>query len=386
MRIAQVAPLAESVPPLRYGGTERIVSYLTEELVVLGHDVTLFASGDSTTRAKLVAPCIRSLRLDGAMDRIAPHILMLEWVAQGAPQFDIVHFHTDYLQFPLVRRLGIPNVTTLHGRLDLAELHPVYQEFTDMPVVSISTAQREPLPAACWAGTVHHGLPRDLYRLHEGPGSYLAFLGRVSPEKGVDRAIDIARRTGIPLKIGAKVDDQDHAYFEQTILPLLDDPLVEFIGEIDDAAKDAFLGNAMALLFPIDWPEPFGMVMIEALACGTPVIAFSRGSVPEVLEHGITGFIVPDVDRAVDAVGRLQDLDRRRCREVFDERFTAHRMAEDYLRIYEETAKPPLQPLFHFRVEGIKVDGNRGTVEMPAHLEFPERARDGSNRTGATAS
>lgn len=336
MRIAQVAPLAESVPPRRYGGTERIVSYLTEELVRLGHDVTLFASGDSVTAARHIAPWPRALRLDAtAVDRLAPHILMLEMVAQRAHEFDIVHFHCDYLQFPLARRLDVPHVTTLHGRLDLPELGPLYREFRDVPLVSISGAQRRPLPWAGWAGTVHHGLPVDLYSFHPGPGEYLVFLGRISPEKRVDRAIEIARRSGISLKVAAKIDDADRHYFEREIRHLFDDPLVEFLGEVDDAAKDALLGGALALLFPIDWPEPFGIVMVEALACGTPVIAYPHGAVPEVIDHGETGFIVRDIDEAVAAVARVGELDRAYCRRVFEARFSAGRMAAEYLALYE---------------------------------------------------
>jgi len=335
MRIAQVAPLYESVPPKYYGGTERIVSYLTEELVRQGHEVTLFASGDSVTRARLVAACRRSLRLDKhCVDQMAHHVLMLEHVARRAREFDIVHFHVDYLHFPLSRRQPTPQVTTLHGRLDIPDLVPLYQEFRDMPLVSISASQREPLPWANWQATVYHGLPEDLYRFREAPGRYLAFLGRVSPEKRVDRAIEIARQVGIPLKIAAKVDRVDRDYFEGVVEPLLRDPLVEYVGEIGDGEKDEFLGHAYALLFPIDWPEPFGLVMIEAMACGTPVIAYRRGSVPEVMEEGRTGFIVTGLEDAIEAVRRVPELSRKRCREVFEERFTAARMTRDYLQVY----------------------------------------------------
>jgi glycosyltransferase involved in cell wall biosynthesis len=335
MRIAQIAPLFESVPPKYYGGTERVVSYLTEELVRQGHDVSLFASGDSITQAKLVATSRRSLRLDKhCVDQLAHQVLMLERVVQKASSFEIVHFHVDYLHFPYSRRHATPNVTTLHGRLDIPDLVPLYREFRDMPVVSISTAQREPLPFANWIGTVHHGLPEDLYRFNAEPGEYLAFIGRVAPEKRVDRAIEIAKRVGLPLRIAAKVDDVDREYFENVIEPLLRDPLIEYVGEIGDGEKQEFLGNARVLLFPIDWPEPFGLVMIEALACGTPVIAFRGGSVPEILEHGSTGFIVDDLDDAVAATRRVGELSRRRCREVFDERFTATRMARDYVEVY----------------------------------------------------
>lgn len=336
MRIAQVSPLYESVPPKYYGGTERVVSYLTEELVAQGHDVTLFASGDSVTKARLVAPCRRSLRLDkNCIDQLSHHLLMLEMVAQRAREFDIIHYHVDYLHFPLSRRLGRPQVTTLHGRLDIPDLVPLYREFRDMPVVSISNAQREPLPFANWQGTVYHGLPLDLYTFRPEPGRYLAFLGRISPEKRLDRAIRIALRTGLELKIAAKVDRVDKEYFESVIKPLLKEPGIEYLGEIGEGEKDEFLGNALALLFPIDWPEPFGLVMIEALACGTPVIAYRRGSVPEVLEDGVTGFIVHGFEDAVRAVEEVHKIDRARCRAVFEERFSARRMAQDYLAIYQ---------------------------------------------------
>jgi glycosyltransferase involved in cell wall biosynthesis len=336
MRIAQVAPLYESVPPRFYGGTERIVSYLTEELVALGHAVTLFASGDSRTRARLVAQCPRSLRLDpDCIDQLAHHMLMLEQVVQLAAEFDVIHFHVDYLHFPLSRREGYAHVTTLHGRLDIPDLVPLYREFPEMPLVSISDSQRLPLPPVNWRATVYHGIPRELYRFRAGPGAYLACLGRISPEKGVDRAIEIAKQVGIPLRIAAKVDRADREYFESVIEPLLDDPLVDYIGEIGDADKDDFLGDAKALLFPIDWPEPFGLVMIEAMACGTPVIAYSSGSVPEVMEQGRTGFVVHELADAVDAVRRLPQLSRARCREVFEERFTAERMAREYVGVYE---------------------------------------------------
>jgi glycosyltransferase involved in cell wall biosynthesis len=335
MRIAQVSPLYESVPPRLYGGTERVVSYLTEELVTQGHDVTLFASADSVTRARLIACCPQSLRLHaGCVDQLSHHITMLERVAGMADEFDMVHYHIDYLHYPLSRRLGNPHVTTLHGRLDLADLQPLYREFADMPVVSISDAQRAPLPGANWQGTVHHGLPRYLFGFHAGAGPYLAFLGRISPEKQVDQAIAIARRAGMPLRIAAKVDRTDQAYFDAVVRPLLEEPLVEFLGEIGDHEKDAFLGNALALLFPIDWPEPFGLVMIESMACGTPVIAYRRGSAAEVLDDGVTGFIVNGLDEAVEAVGRVAQLDRRRCRQVFEERFSAEVMARAYLAVY----------------------------------------------------
>jgi glycosyltransferase involved in cell wall biosynthesis len=343
MRIAQVAPLYESVPPKYYGGTERVVSYLTEELVRQGHEVTLFASGDSVTKARLIAPCRRSLRLDKqCLDQLAHHILMLEHVFKNSDRFDIVHFHIDYLHFPLSRRHSLPHVTTLHGRLDIPDLVPLYREFRDMPVVSISNAQRTPLPWLNWQGTVYHGLPEDLYTFQPEPGKYLAFLGRISPEKRVDRAIAIARRLGMEIKIAAKVDAVDRDYFEEVVAPLLKDPLVEYLGEIGEGEKNEFLGKAYALLFPIDWPEPFGLVMIEAMACGTPVIAYRCGSVPEVIEEGVTGFIVQGLEDAVQAVKRISTLSRRRCRQLFEERFSAARMARDYLAIYRKLVEGPV--------------------------------------------
>src|SRR2546429_1280850 len=306
MHIAQVAPLYESVPPKYYGGTERVVSYLTEELVRQGHDVTLFASGDSETKAHLVAACRRSLRMDKhCVDRMAHHILMLENVVQRAAEFDIVHFHTDYLHFPLSRREQITHVTTLHGRLDVPDLVPLYQEFREMPVISISNGQRQPLPRANWQATVYHGLPAEKYRFRAEPGRYLAFLGRISPEKRVDRAIEIAKQVGMPLKIAAKIDRVDKDYFDLVIAPLFRNSLVEFVGEIGEREKDEFLGNAYALLFPIDWPEPFGLVMIEAMACGTPVVAYRGGAVPELVEHGHNGFVVERLEDAVEAVRQL---------------------------------------------------------------------------------
>jgi glycosyltransferase involved in cell wall biosynthesis len=337
LRIAQVAPLCESVPPQLYGGTERVVAFLTDELVRLGHDVTLFASGDSKTEARLVSACPRALRLEGqSRDDLAPHVLMLEQVARRAGEFDVIHFHIAELHFPVVRRLPVAHVTTMHGRLDLPELRPLYREFNDIPVVSISDAQRAPLPEAWWAGTVYHGLPPALLDFHPDPEPYLAFVGRVSPEKRVDRAIAIARACGLPLRIAAKVDPVDRGYFEREIRPLLDDPLVDFIGEISEAEKNAFLGHAQALLFPIDWPEPFGLVMIEALACGVPVVAFRGGSVPEIIDHGTTGFIVETLDEAIEATRQIGRLDRRACRAVFERRFSVTRMATDYLQLYQE--------------------------------------------------
>ena len=339
MRIAQVAPLTESVPPKLYGGTERVVSFLTEELVRLGHQVTLFASGDSRTSATLVPVCREALRLPGAcVDPLAPHVTMLERVASRAREFDVIHFHIAQLHFPVMRRLRVPHVTTLHGRLDIEELRPLFHEFADMPVVSISDAQRNPLPDAGWVATVHHGLPPDQFRFHSASGAYLAFLGRISPEKRVDRAIAIATACGIPLKIAAKVDRADRDYFERDIAPLLDHPLVDFIGEISEGDKNAFLGDAKALLFPIDWPEPFGLVMIEAMACGLPVVAFPGGSVAEIIDDGVTGFIVRSIDDAVAAVRRIETIDRRACRETFERRFAARRMASNYVDVYRKLA------------------------------------------------
>jgi glycosyltransferase involved in cell wall biosynthesis len=328
--------LFESVPPKCYGGTERVVSYLTDELVRQGHQVTLYASGDSVTSARLVAATRRSLRLDGkCVDQLAHHIRLLELVAKDAGKYDVIHYHIDYLHFPLSRRQPVPHVTTLHGRLDLPDLVPLYREFRDMPVVSISHAQRTPLPWANWQATVYHGLPPDLYRFRERPGTYLAFLGRISPEKRVDRAIKIARRLGMPLKIAAKVDSVDREYFRRAIQPLMQAPLIEYVGEVGEAEKDNLLGNAYALLFPIDWPEPFGLVMIEALACGTPVIAYRHGSVPEILDDGVTGFVVSDFESALRATQQVAELDRRRCRAAFEQRFVAARMARDYVSTYD---------------------------------------------------
>ena len=338
MKIAQVAPLVESVPPQLYGGTERVVAYLVNELVRLGHEVTLFATGDSRTGAALLPIYPTALRLANCQYPVSLHVLMIEEVAKRATDFDCIHFHIGELHFPTARRLTVPHVTTLHGRLDLPELKPLFQEFSDIPLVSISDAQRTPLPDAYWAGTVHHGLPTNLLSFHPGPGTYLAFVGRISPEKRVDRAIGIATACGWPLRIAAKVDAADRDYFKREIRPLLDNPLVEYIGEIDESQKNSFLGGAKALLFPIDWPEPFGLVMIEAMACGVPVIAFRGGSVTEIIEPGVTGFVVDSLDEAIDAARRVHLLDRRRCRAEFEQRFTAARMTTDYLRIYEQLA------------------------------------------------
>lgn len=336
MRIAQVAPLYESVPPRYYGGTERVVSWLTEQLVALGHEVTLFASGDSVTHARLFPACKKALRLDpDCIDSLAHHVLMVERVFQQADEFDLIHFHTDYVHFPLSRREQIPCVTTLHGRLDIPDLVPLFKEFRDMPLVSISDSQRKPLGWANWMGTVHHGLPAKSLSLHKG-GQYLAFLGRVSPEKGVDHAIEIAIRSGMKLKVAAKIDRADRDFFERKIKPLLDHSLVEFVGEIGNSEKNEFLGNACALLFPINWPEPFGLVMIESIACGTPVIAYPCGSVPEIVPDGVCGFLVHNVDEAVEAVSRLGEIDRRECRRHFELNFTDERMARNYLDIYQQ--------------------------------------------------
>jgi glycosyltransferase involved in cell wall biosynthesis len=334
LRIAQVAPLYESVPPQMYGGTERIVSYLTEELVAAGHDVTLFASGDSQTAARLFAGCERALRLAHGVDPIAPHLALVEHVARRARDFDVVHFHIDYLHFPVSSRERYRHVTTLHGRLDLPDIVPVFARFADLPVVSISDAQRVPLPDLAWQATVPHGLPPDLYRFEPRPGDYLAFLGRVSPEKGLDHAIEIARRTGHRLRVAAKIDRADRDYYTRHLAALLRQPHVEFLGEIGERDKQALLGGALALVFPIRWPEPFGMVMVEAMACGTPVIAMRGGSVPEVLDHGVTGLVCDGIDQAVAAVGRIHELSRAACRRVFEQRFTAARMASDYAAIY----------------------------------------------------
>jgi glycosyltransferase involved in cell wall biosynthesis len=347
VKIAQIAPLMESVPPKLYGGTERIVSYLTEELVRLGHDVTLFASGDSLTAANLVPCGPRALRLDDRVrDTIPYYMLMLDRVRRRASNFDLLHFHIDQLHFPLFRQLARRTVTTLHGRQDLPDLLPLYAGFPDMPLVSISNFQRRPAPAAHYVANIPHGLPLDLHRPGGDPrNGYLAFLGRMAPEKGPDRAIAIARALGLPLKLAAKVDRVDEAYFRETIVPLLDGPGVEFIGEINEQQKTQFLGGARALLFPVDWPEPFGLVMIEAMACGTPVLAFRCGSVPEIVEDGITGAIVDSTEEAIAAVPRVIALDRHAVRQRFEERFSAARMASDYVALYRSLLVSPLRPI-----------------------------------------
>jgi glycosyltransferase involved in cell wall biosynthesis len=358
MKIAQIAPLMESVPPRLYGGTERIVSYLADELVRLGHDVTLFASGDSVTRANLVGCTPRALRLDpNVRDLIPYHMLMLDRVRDYADEFDVLHFHIDQFHFPLFRPIANRTVTTTHGRQDLPDMKPLYLGFSDMPLVSISNAQRRPVPTANFVATVYHGIPAQLHKpTYQPREGYLAFLGRISPEKRPDRAIEIARRLGLPLKIAAKVDKVDEAYFREKIAPLLEQGGgVDFVGEIDERAKTAFLGEASALLFPIDWPEPFGLSMIEAMACGTPVLAFRAGAVDEIIDEGVTGMIVDTVEEATQALPRLIAFDRHAVRRRFDERFTATRMAKDYVSVYRsllqqdrllesETSRPPLQP------------------------------------------
>lgn len=340
MRIAQVAPLFESVPPKLYGGTERVIAHLTDELVAQGHEVTLFASGDSETRARLIPACPRALWRDADCRESLPHhVRLVEMVAREASRFDVVHFHLDYVHFPAAGRLPCPSVTTLHGRLHPHDQRALLEAFPNVPLVSISDDQRRPIPRANWQATVYHGLPRDLHPFRGRPGSYLAFLGRISPEKGLETAVEIARRAGMPLRVAAKIYLEERPYYEQKIAPLFRaSPWVEFIGEVGGAAKDAFLGDAHALLFPIAWDEPFGLVMIEAMACGTPVVAFRRGSVPEVMEDGVTGFVVDGVDEAVAAVGRIGDLGRRTCRAAFERRYDAVRMARDYLDVYRKLA------------------------------------------------
>lgn len=335
MKIAQIAPLYEATPPLKYGGTERVVSYLTEELVRKGHEVTLFASGDSVTSAELIAACPKSLRCDSTcIDPLARHYAMLQEVFEQSERFDIIHFHVDYLHFPFSVNSNYKHLSTLHGRLDLPDLKPLYEKFSQVPLVSISDHQRKPLPFVNWIETVYHGVPSNQYSVGTGEGNYLAFIGRISPEKRVDRAIEIAKKVGMKIKIAAKIDRVDVEYFNRCISGLLDHPLVEFIGEITEIEKKSFLGNASALLFPIDWPEPFGMVMIESMAAGTPVIAFNRGSVSEIIDNGITGYIVDSIDGAVRAINNLHTLSRSECRKVFEHRFTAERMANQYFNIY----------------------------------------------------
>jgi glycosyltransferase involved in cell wall biosynthesis len=367
MKIAQIAPLIESVPPRLYGGTERIVSYLTEELVAQGHDVTLFASADSVTSARLVPCCEQALRLNPAVRDPIPYcMIMLDKLRRMTPQFDVLHFHIDQFHFPIFHERPLHALTTLHGRQDLPDLKVLYDAFPEMPLVSISQAQRRPIPDAHFVGTVLHGIPRDLFAPTLLPrGGYLAFLGRISPEKRVDRAISIARAVGLPLKIAAKVDRADESYFRQDIAPLLDQPGIEFIGEIDEKQKGRFLGEAHALLFPIDWPEPFGLVMIEAMACGTPILAFRHGSVAEVVEDGVTGYMVQSVDEAIRNIGRVLGLDRARVRRRFEERFTAHRMARDYIKIYEKLMATGIRGAPMGARAAIVPNGSRQVISRP---------------------
>jgi glycosyltransferase involved in cell wall biosynthesis len=350
LRIAQIAPLFESVPPKLYGGTERVVAYLTDALVQMGHAVTLFASGDSVTKANLVPVTPASLRLSGCADQMAGHILQLQEVMDRAHEFDLLHFHTDYLHFPLTRLSRKKTLTTLHGRLDIPELKPLYRKFNDMPVVSISNSQRKPLYMANWVGTVHHGLPLHLYKpvyQHNNTEDYVVFLGRFSPEKRADRAIEIARRANIKIKVAAKVDKADEAYFDKEIRHLLDQPHVEYLHEVNETQKGPLLANAKALLFPIDWPEPFGMVLIEAMACGTPIVAYNHGSVPEIVEHGKTGFIVNTIEKAVEALENIHLISREECRDTFEKKFSATVMAKNYVRLYEKLLhKQPQRSLF----------------------------------------
>ena len=364
MKIAQIAPLAESCPPRFYGGTERIVSYLTEELVRQGHEVTLFASGDSITSAELV-PCSKmALRLDPAVKDMTPHhVMMLDQVARRAHEFDVLHFHIDQLHYPLMRPFADRTLTTLHGRLDLPDLMPFYGAFPEQPLVSISDAQRRPMPPVNWLGTVLHGLPQNVLPYRQTPSAdYFAFLGRISPEKGPDKAIEIAARTGVRLKMAAKIDDADRRYWDQVIAPMVAaHPNVEFVGEINEFQKADFLGNARALLFPICWPEPFGLVMIEAMACGTPVIALAHGSVPEVIDHGVSGFVVDSVDEAVAAARSIGRLDRQAIREQFELRFTAERMARDYLAAYRRL--PALRQTLQLDI--LSIPQNEGAIRMP---------------------
>ncbi len=372
MKIAQIAPLMESVPPRLYGGSEQIVSYLTDELVRLGHEVTLFASADSVTAAELVGCASMALRLDSNVrDPIPYYMLMLDRVRKAAEEFDILHFHIDQFHFPLFSQMADRTVTTLHGRQDLPDLKPLYIGFSEMPLVSISNDQRRPIANANFVGTVHHGIPTNLHTpIYNPHGGYVAFLGRISPEKRPDRAIRIARMLGIPLKIAAKIDKADEPYFREEIVPLLSDPGVEFIGEINERSKTEFLGEAQALLFPIDWPEPFGLVMIEAMACGTPVLAFRRGSVSEIIDQGITGAIVDTMDEAVRMLPRVMELDRHAVRRRFEQRFSSVLMATDYVALYRsllkrssiserETALPLPGPVLEKKLNGQGLNGDR---------------------------
>jgi glycosyltransferase involved in cell wall biosynthesis len=369
MRIAQVAPLAESVPPKLYGGTERVVAWLTEELIALGHDVTLFASGDSATSARLVPVWPRALRLGRPKaDPAVAETVLLELVGEHAQQFDVIHCHNNWTHLPLLTRLGVPFLTTLHNRLDTPGLPGAVGRFPDARFISISNDQRTPLACANWLGTIYHGLPADSLRPSLSAGGYLAFLGRLTPEKGPETAIRLARAAKMPLRIAAKVPRAERGYFKEQIEPLIDGKQIQTIGEVNERAKENFLANASALLFPIDWPEPFGLVMIEAMACGTPVIAFHRGSVPEVVEHGVTGFIVEDEDEALQAIERLPELDRSRVRAGFETRFTSRRMAEDYLRYYRlllENSSRDVLPRKTGEAAGIQTEVLAGRTKAP---------------------
>jgi glycosyltransferase involved in cell wall biosynthesis len=374
MKIAQIAPLIESVPPRLYGGTERVVSYLTEELVAQGHEVTLFASGDSITAADLVPCCTQALRLDQAVRDVVPYyMLMLDKVRSRAAEFDVLHFHIDHFHFPIFRHLPIPSLTTLHGRQDHRDCLPFYAGFSDMPLVSISDAQRAPLPNANFLATIHHGIPLSLHEASYRPkGGYVAFMGRISPEKGPDDAIRIATSLGIPLKIAAKVDKVDESYFREVVEPMLSAEGVEFIGEISEKEKGPFLRDAVALLFPICWPEPFGLVMIEAMSCGTPVLAYRAGSVPEIIDEGVTGMIVDNIDQARIALVQVAALDRRKVRSRFEERFTARRMAKDYVRVYRGLVRHAAQPgrgTRHPVNGGVHVSGDELVNDVDAHAD-----------------
>jgi glycosyltransferase involved in cell wall biosynthesis len=364
MRIAQVAPLGESVPPKLYGGSERVVSWLTEELHRQGHDITMFASGDSQTRARLIPCTPQALRLAGVRDHTASLLVMLGAVRRMADEFDIIHFHVDLLQFPVFQDLFHKSLTTMHGRLDLPDLHPIYRAYPEMPLVSISEDQRRPMPPVNWVATIHHGLPPELYPFNPSGGEYLAFLGRIAPEKRPDRAIEIAKRVGVPLKIAAKVDQVDQEYFASEIEPLLSHPLIEFIGEIDDSHKADFLGRALALVFPIDWPEPFGLVMIEAMSAGTPVIAWGKGSVPEVVEHNVTGIIVDSIEAATDAVEQVRRINRHRVRSRFVSRFSVSRMAASYVEAYRQILQEaPIIP------QNVRMNGSKNAVGLNERRE-----------------
>ncbi|MBI2953648.1 MAG: glycosyltransferase family 4 protein [Chloroflexi bacterium] len=371
MRIAQLAPLFESVPPKLYGGTERVVSYLTDELVRRGHEVTLFASGDSVTLAKLVSLCPTSIRTNPTI--LDPYVHLIGQIGlafDNAGEFDLIHSHVDYFTYPLLRYTNTPTVTTLHGRLDLPELQSVYSVYPEVNLISISNSQRLPLANAHWLATVYNGVPMEDFRLQTRPGDYLAFLGRIAPEKQVDVAIDVAKRVGMKLKIAAKVDKVDREYFEAVIKPKLDDPLIEHIGEIDQKAKSDFLGGAYALIFPINWPEPFGLAMTEAMACGTPVVAMRRGSVPEVVKHGKTGFICDTVDDILDSLKKIDTIDRRDCRQHVEERFSVRAMVDAYEAAYRKLLASPLtaSPL---SIDGGTRIGHNPIVQVKPGRRFP---------------